>query len=214
MRPTRRLIVLAGALLVVARGARAGTDAQPAAMVGDRQPGPEALVKEGDRASARGDWEGAAHAFGEAAKAAPHDARLRERLRRALDRRARAREARAANPPALPPPGMSDGPQESATVLMFKSGRWNAQLKREALEARADAEAARTTPDDARIARLRRAAAKQRTQEQLLTVLINRAQQKDGADKIEMEKAFDGMGGVQGIGGVDSEMKDGVLHAR
>jgi hypothetical protein len=211
MRPTRCLIVLGGALLLVARAATAGTDAQPAAMVGDRQPGPEVLVKEGDRASARGDWEGAAHAFGEAAKAAPHDARLRERFLRALDRRARAREARAANPP--PPPTMSDGPQESATVLMFKSGRWNAQLKREALEARADAEAARTTPDDARIARLRRTAAKQRTQEQLLTALINRAQQKDGADKIEMEKAFEGMGGVEGIGGVDSEMKDGVLHA-
>ena len=177
-------------------------------MLGDGQPEPEALVKEGDRASARGDWEEAAHDFGEAAKAAPPDPRLREKLQRALNRRARAREARAAKPPPLPPPTMSDGPQEGATALMFESGRWHAQLKREALEARADAEAARTRPDKARIARLRREAAKQRTQEELLALLIKQEQQKDGADQIERQKAF------EGIGGVDSQMKAGVLHAR
>jgi hypothetical protein len=206
MRSTRCLFVLAGTLLLVERSGRAGTEAQSAAMVADGQPALEALVKNGDRASARGDWEDAAHDFGEAAKAAPHDARLRGKLQDALERRARAREARAAKPPPLPPPTMSDGPQDSATVLIFKGGRWQAQLKREALEARLDAEAARMRPDKARIARVRREAAKQRTREERLTVLIKQEQQKEGADKVEMEKAF------EGIGGVDSEMKDGVLH--
>ena len=145
---------------------------------------------------------------GRPAKAAPADARLRERRRRALDRRARQCEARAAHPPPLPPPTMSDGPQDSATVLIYKDGRWKAQLKREAFEARADAEAARTKPDETRIAELRREATQQRQQEDLLTLLIKREQQKEGADKIEMEKAF------QGIGGVDSDMKNGALHAR
>jgi len=141
------------------------------------------LVKDGDRAVARRDWDEAARDLGEAAKLAPDDARLRDKLRRALDRRARGCEARAAKPPPLPPPAMSDGPQEDAMVLVFKTLRWHIQLQREAVEARGDAETARARPDEAKIARLRGVATAKKKDEERLTARIAEEQAKDEASR-------------------------------
>src|SRR5262245_40189906 len=81
-----------------------------------------------------------------------------------LDRRARELEALAADPP-LPPPGLSDGPQDSGEVMLLKSERWRVQLKREAAEARAVAEAARPKPDRRKVGVLRKRAARYRAEE-------------------------------------------------
>ena len=190
-----RSILVAAALLSVAAEweARAG-DAAPVAREGDPAAALKKLVQEGDSASARPDWDAAARAYAEAAKLAPNDGPLRDKLRRALDRRARARAARAANPP--PYPAMSDAPPDADLVLIYKDSRWRLQLKREAQEARADAEEAREKPDKERIARLRRHAAQQRAQEDRLSLLIREERKKQETGKAEMEKAFPGVGGV------------------
>jgi hypothetical protein len=203
----RSSIGVAVTLLIVAAGgeARAGA-AVPGAPAKDQAAALKELVRDGDAAAGRPDWEAAAHDFAEAAKIAPGDARVRDKLRRALDRRARAREARAAHPPSRPMSAISDAPPDTAMILIYKDSRWRLQLKREALEARADAEAARAKRNEGRIARLRRDAAKQRAQESRLSLLIDQEQKKDEAGKVEMEKAF------EGVGGVDAPMKSGVLH--
>jgi len=167
------------------------------------------LVKDGDRAAARRDWdEAAASDYGEAAKLAPDDARLREKLRRALDRRARACEARAAKPPPAPEPipPMFEKPRQDGSLqtMWLQDRRWRTQLAREALEARADAEAARPKPDDAKIAKLRAGAAEKRKEEDSLTAQIAMRKVNDEAAGVknekEREKAFEGVGGV-GVGG-------------
>jgi hypothetical protein len=201
---SRRLIFVAGTLLFVAVGGRARAEDAPPPAADAGKLDLAKLVIDGDSASARRDWNEAAHDFGEAAKLAPDDARLRGKLRRALDRRARACEARAAKPP--PPPADSDGRQGSATLLTYKTGLWRAQLKREALEARADAEAARATPDQARIARLRRDAHTQHMQENLLTLLIEQQEKNEAEGTTEVANP---LGGIM----FDPEpAKTGLLH--
>jgi len=165
------------------------------------------LVKDGDRAAARRDWDEAASDYGEAAKLAPDDARLRDKLRRALDRRARACEARAAKPPPAPEPipPMFEQPHGSSLKAMWlQDRRWHTQLAREALEARADAEAARPKRDEATIARLRAGAADKRKEEDSLAAQLAEQKRNDEAAAVknqkEMEKAFEGVGGL-GVGG-------------
>jgi hypothetical protein len=171
------------------------------------------LVKDGDRAAARRDWDEAVSDYGAAAKLAPDDARLRDKLRRALDRRARACEARAAKPPPAPepiPPMFGRGPATSLQAMWLKDRRWHTQLAREALEARADAEAARPKPDDAKIAKLRASAAEKRKEEDSLASQIAEQKRNDEAarDKSEkeQEKAFEGVGGL-GVGGQPKTLK-------
>jgi hypothetical protein len=158
------------------------------------------LVKQGGRAVARRDWDEAAHDFREAVQLAPDDARLRERLRRVLERRALAREARALHPPPSPI-GFSDGPRDPGLVPMYKDLRWNAQLRREAFEARAEAEAARAAPDDRRLAELRRKAAAEKAEEDRLGAAIAEEMSNDEKSEADEPKAFEGIGGVNGTGG-------------
>jgi hypothetical protein len=183
----------------------AGADGRARAADGAADPKP--LVKDGDRAAARRDWDAAASDYGEAAKIAPDDARLRDKLRRALDRRARACEARAAKPPPAPQPipPMFEQPHDSSLEVMWlEERRWHTQLAREALEARADAEAARPKLDAAKIARLRAGAADKRKEEDSLSAQIAEKRAKTAAanakNEKEMEKAFEGVGGL-GVGG-------------
>jgi hypothetical protein len=153
------------------------------------------LAKRGGAACARHDWDEAIRDFSEALKIAPDDAPLREKLRHVLDRRARVREATAARPPPEPP-GMSDGERDPGLVPMFKDLRWKARLKREALEARAEAEAARPKPDNKKLAKLRQDAAGIKAEEDDLNASIDEEQRKDAESKAEMEKAFEGIRGV------------------
>jgi predicted nucleic acid-binding Zn-ribbon protein len=91
---------------------------------------------------------------------------------------------------------MSDGERDPGLVPMFKNLRWKARLKREALEARVEAEAARTNPDDKKLAKLRQDAARVKAEEDDLTSSIDEEQKKDAQSKAEMEKAFEGIRGV------------------
>jgi hypothetical protein len=208
----RPSILVAIAFLAAADGRPArAADAAASGRAADQTATLKTLVKDGERASARHDWDAAARDYGDAAKLAPDDAHLRAKLRRALERRVRACEARAARPPPLPPPAMSDGPQDGAMVTVFKVLRWHLQLKREALEARVDAEAARERPDAAKIARWREAAAALRKDEQEAGAGAAREQAKDEASRKEGEKAFDKA--FEGIGGVDpDQIKSGALR--
>lgn len=154
------------------------------------------LVKRGGSACARGEWDEAVQDFGEALQIAPDDARVHDKLRRALDRRAQAREALAARPPP-PHSGMSDGARETGLAPILENLRWQARLKREALEARAEAEAARSSADEKKLAKLRRDAADLKAEEDHLTAAIADAQKKEAASQAEEDKAF---GGVHGTG--------------
>lgn len=184
-------------LLVAVLAGQARAQTASTAKVATAHPAPlKDLVKRGGNACARGEWDEAVQDFGEALKIAPDDARLRDKLRRALDRRAQAREALAARPPP-PPSGMSDGAQENGLAPIFENLRWQARLKREALEARADAEAARPSPDEKKLAKLRRDAAGLKAEEDHLSAAIVDAQKKEAASKAEEDKAF---GGVHGTG--------------
>jgi septal ring factor EnvC (AmiA/AmiB activator) len=92
---------------------------------------------------------------------------------------------------------MSDGAQENGLAPIFENLRWQTRLKREALEARAEAEAARPTPDEKKLAKLRRDAAGLKAEEDHLTAAIADAQKKEAASKAEDDKVF---GGVQSTG--------------
>jgi hypothetical protein len=172
-------------VLVLGRGARAQTVA-PVKVEGGHRPELKALAKRGESACARHDWDEAVQDFGEALKIAPDDSRLREKLRRALDRRARVREA-------------SDGEPDPGLVPMFKDLRWKTRLKREAVEARAEAEAARANPDEKKLAKLRQDAAGMKAKEDDLTASIDDEKKKDAESKAGMEKAFEGIRGI-GLG--------------
>jgi tetratricopeptide (TPR) repeat protein len=190
----------AAVLLVVVLAGEARAQTASTVKVGDGHPAQlKDLVKRGGSASARGEWDQAVEDFRAALKIAPDDARVHEKLRRALDRRAQAREALAARPPP-PPSGMSDGAQENGLAPIFENLRWQTRLKREALEARAEAEAARPSPDEKKLAKLRRDAAGLKAEEDHLTTEIADAQKKEAASKAEDDKVF---GGVQsaGLGG-------------
>jgi len=196
---TARLVRVAVALLVISVGGEARAQSAPPAKVEAQNPAKlKELIKRGGSACARRDWDEAVQDFTEASKLAPNDTRLREKLQRALDRRARAREATAAKPPP-PPPGMSDREQDTGLVPIFKTLRWQAKLKREAFEARADAEAARPNPDTKKLSKLHQGAAGMKAEEVRLTAAIAEAQEKDAASRAEQEKAFDGVAGV-GLG--------------
>lgn len=112
-------------VVVFGSGARAQSD-RPLEVESGHRVEPKGLLKQGERACARHDWDEAVQDFREALKIAPDDARLREKFRRALDRRARVREATAARPPPEPP-GMSDGERDPDLVPMFKNLRWKAR---------------------------------------------------------------------------------------
>jgi hypothetical protein len=154
------------------------------------------LVKAGGSASARGEWDQAVQDFRAALKIAPDDVRLRDKLRRALERRAQAREALATRPPPRPS-GMSDGAREEGLAPILEDLRWQTRLKREALEARAESEAVRPNADEKKLAKLRRDAAGLKAEEDHLAAAIADAQKKEAASKAEDEKAF---GGVHRLG--------------
>lgn len=156
------------------------------------------LAKRGGSAYARGEWDEAVKDFGEASKIAPDDARLRDKLRRALDRRALAREALAARPPPRPS-GMSDGPPDLGLAPILEDLRWQTRLKREALEARSEAEAARDKPDGKKLRRLRQDAAGLKAEEDHLTAAIADAQKKEAASNAALDQAVEGSSGI-GLG--------------
>ncbi len=91
---------------------------------------------------------------------------------------------------------MSDGERDPDLVPMFKALRWKTRLKREALEARAEAEASRANADETKLAKLRRDAASMKVEEDNLTASIENEKRKDAASKAEMAKAFNGIRGV------------------
>lgn len=190
----------AAVLLLIVWGGEARPQTRPAKVEREARFAPDLkeLVKRGQSAYARRAFDEAVEDFSEALKRAPGDVGLREKLERALDRRARAREAIAARPPPTPV-GMSDGPRDSGLVAMFKDLRWQARLKREAFEARAEAEAALPNPDEKKLARLRDEAAGKKAEEDRLTAAIADEQKKEAASKAEQEKAFEGFPGI-GLG--------------
>jgi len=186
-------------LVVLLTGAARAQSAPTAKVEGPHPAQLKDLVKRGGSAAAHGEWDDAVQDFREALKIAPDDARLREKLRRALDRRAQAREALAARPPPRPS-GMSDGPREDGLAPILENLRWQTRLKREALEARAEAEAARPDADEKKLAKLRRDAAGLKAEEDHLTAAIVDAQKKEAASKAEEDKAFEGVHGGIGRG--------------
>jgi hypothetical protein len=165
-------------------------------------------IKKADRASAHREWEEAVFQLEEACKIAPDDTRLRDKLRRLLERRAAAYEARAAHPPPPPPdppPPMfrtaNDPPRGGIRTLLLGDRPWHAELKHAALQARIEAEAARPKPDESKLAQLRRElAAVEADQAQMAKTIADeraKAAAEQAAQEKEMEKAF---GGMQGIG--------------
>jgi hypothetical protein len=187
----------AAVLLVGVLAGEARAQTAPTANVAIAHPAQlKDLVKRGGSASARGEWDEAVQDFRAALEIAPDDPRVHDKLRRALDRCAQAREALAARPPP-PPVGMSDGPRETGLAPILENLRWQARLKREALEARVEAEAARPSPDEKKLAKLRRDAAGLKAEEDHLTAAIADARKKEAASRAEEDNAF---GGVHGTG--------------
>jgi hypothetical protein len=165
-------------------------------------------VRKANAAYAHREWEEATSQLKEALTIAPEDARLRDKLRRALERRAQSREATAAHPPP-PPPGMADGPRQGLVAIALEERRWHAELKREALEARAEAEAARTYPDEEKLARLRRDLAAVKADQADMARAVSAEQKRDAEEKSAEEKAF---GGVTGLGLGGSRSPDAGLR--
>jgi hypothetical protein len=200
-----RRSILAAALLIVAAGREArGDDAAPAAAAGEEAADVNKLIEAGDRAQARRDWDEAARNYQSAALHAP-DARLRDKLWRALDRRARIREARAAHPPPVPASIAGGGSRASAEIRAMERRLWRMQLKREALEARADATANNPAIDFIKAGQMRDAAKKLQAEEDLLSDELER-KKRDPTGKLETKSMFDGAPGV------DEDMKHGILH--
>ncbi|HEX3902050.1 MAG TPA: hypothetical protein VH853_04315 [Polyangia bacterium] len=159
-------------------------------------------IRKANDAYARSQWEEATFQLREALKMAPDDARLRDKLRRALERRAQACEARAAHP-TPPPPGIADGPRQGLVAVTLEERRWHAALKRAALQARADAEAERPHPDDQKLTRLRRDLAAVEAEEAEMAGAVSDEQKQAAADQAARDKAFGGVSRV-GVGGSKS----------
>jgi hypothetical protein len=195
---------LAGAFVVIVLAGPARAEPGASTRTGGAEnvdAGPEALIARGTRAYAHRDWNEAARDFRAALERTPDDARLRAKLRRALERRAEAREALAAHAPPPPPPSMSDGTREPPDVSVLKDVRRQVQLRRAALEARIDAESARPRPDEKRLAKLRADAATIKAEEDRLTIKIHAA--LDDADAFraaEEQRTFPGVTKTRGIG--------------
>jgi hypothetical protein len=184
------VLTIAIALARTAR-AQAGTAAEtPRALPAELKK----RIRKANDAYARSQWEEATFQLREALKMAPDDARLRDKLRRALERRAQACEARAAHP-TPPPPGIADGPRQGLVAVTLEERRWHAALKRAALQARADAEAERPHPDDQKLTRLRRDLA--------AVEAVSDEQKQAAADQAARDKAFGGVSRV-GVGGSKS----------
>jgi len=94
---------------------------------------------------------------------------------------------------------MSDGPPESGLAPILEDLRWQTRLKREALEARAEAEAARDKPDAKKLRGLRQDAAGLTAEEDHLTAAIADAQKKEAASRAGLDQAFEGSQGM-GVG--------------
>jgi hypothetical protein len=155
-------------------------------------------IRKANDAYARRQWEEASFQLREALTLAPDDARLRDKLRRALERRAQACEAKAADPPP-PPLGMADGPRPGLVTGLLEERRWHAALRRAALEARAEAEAARPHPDDGKLAQLRRDLAAVKAEEAEMARAVYDERKRAGDAHVAQEKAFEGVGGI-GLG--------------
>ena len=91
---------------------------------------------------------------------------------------------------------MADGPRPGLVAVMLEKRRWHAALKHAALEARAEAEAARPHPDDGKLARLRRDLAAVEADEAEMARAVCDEQKQAAADQAAQDKAFEGVGGI------------------